>query len=300
MTLPAGLPIGELAALLAAALWAGATILWTRQMAVSRAPAMNLFKTAFCLPLFLAVAALLRPAGAFRGVTPEAWIILLASGAVGMSIGDTAYFASLSRIGARRTMMLQTLSPLFAALLAIAVAQPLPGARGGIGVGLVLIGLILVLRERADGAGVPGRTASGVLLSVLAALCQALGIVMTKRGLEGADLVQASAIRMIGGTLGILVIEALRGGLAETVRHAVRPPSLGRIVGASLMGTFVAFYLFQVSVRYTAPPVAAALTGTSPLFVAPLSILLLGEKMGFGGWVGTLVAVAGVALLTLG
>lgn len=294
-----GLPIGEIAALGAAALWAGATILWTRQMAVSRPEAMNLFKTALCLPLFLLAAAIVRGGSPFGGVDTGSAAMLLASGVVGMSIGDTAYFSSLPRIGARRTMMLQTLAPLFAALLALLASQPLPGARGGVGVVLIAVGLILVLRENRAGSKRSGRMASGIFFSVGAAFCQALGIVMTRRGLEGADLLQASAIRMIGGTAGILLIEAIRGQMVVTIRQTLRPPSIPRIVAASLMGTFVAFFLFQVGIRYTAPPVAAALTGTSPLFVAPLSILLLGERMGIGGWVGTLIAVGGVALLML-
>lgn len=300
MTPAPGLPVGEIAALGAAALWAGATVLWTKQMAVSRPQAMNLFKTALCLPLFLAVAAAVSGPNPFRGVRIDSAFILLASGAVGMSLGDTAYFSSLSRIGARRTMMLQTLAPLFAALLALLAAQPLPGFRGGIGVFLILAGLILVLRERPEGPAGKKRLAGGVLLSVGAAFCQALGIVLTKHGLEGADLLQASAIRLAGGTAGILLIEAIRGQAAATIRQALRPPSLGRIIAASLMGTFFAFFLFQVGIRFTAPPVAAALTGTSPLFVAPLSIVLLGERMGAGGWIGSVIAVGGVAVLMLG
>jgi drug/metabolite transporter (DMT)-like permease len=298
--MPASVPIGEAAALGAAALWAISTILWTRQMAVSWPQAMNLFKLGICLPLFVVLLLVAGPRPALAGVIPSSAGILLVSGVIGMSLGDTSYFAALSRIGARRTMMLQTLTPLFAAGLALVAGQSMPGSVAAAGVALVIVGLILVLRERPSGIVRAGRAKSGVLFALGAAFCQALGIVLTKKGLEHADLLQASTIRMFGGVIGMLVLEAAHGQLVATVRHALRPPSLSRIIPASLMGSFVGFFLFQLAVRSTDPSVAAALTGTSPLFVAPLSVFFLGEMMRAGGWIGTILAVAGVALVMMG
>ncbi len=297
--MPGHLPIGELAALGAAALWAVSTILWTRQSAVSWPQAMNLFKLGVCMPLFVLLLILAGPHPAFSGVTLSSALILIVSGVVGMSLGDTSYFAALPRIGARRTMMVQTLTPLFAAGLALLAGQQMPGVVAAAGVALVIVGLILVLRERPAGTVRTGQTRSGLLFALGAAFCQALGIVMTKKGLEHADLFQASAIRMFGGVAGILILEAAHGQLLLTVRHALRPPALSRIIPASLMGSFVGFFLFQLAVRSTDPSVAAALTGTSPLFIAPLSVFFLGEAMRVGGWVGTIIAVAGVALVML-
>jgi drug/metabolite transporter (DMT)-like permease len=292
--------LGAAAGLGAASLWAVSTILWTRQMAVSWPQAMNLFKTGLCLPIFIATLLLAGPRPPLAGVTPVAAWILVVSGVIGMSMGDTAYFSALRRIGARRTMMLQCLSPLFAAVLSILLGQRIPGAIASVGVALVLLGLILVLRERPVGIVVRGRTRSGILLGLFSAFCQALGIVMTKRGLQSATVLQASTIRILAGVLGILALELVNGQLRATVRHALRPPSLPRIIPAALMGSFLGFFLFQVAVMNSPPAVAATLTGTSPLFVAPLSVVFLGEAMRAGGWIGTILAVAGVALVMAG
>jgi drug/metabolite transporter (DMT)-like permease len=293
------LPIGEIAALLAAAFWAVSTTIWTRQMAVSWPQAMNLFKTGLCLPLFIVTLLVARPHAPLAGIGPGAMGILLASGVIGMSLGDTAYFAALSRIGARRTMLVQCLAPLFTAALSVLVGERLPGILSASGVAFVLSGLVLVLRERPVGTVLAGHTRAGVLFAMGAALCQAIGIVLTSRGLREATILQASAIRMSAGVAGILLLELIHGQLLATVRHALRPPSLGRIVPAALLGSFLGFFLFQVAVRYTEPAVAAALTGMSPLFVAPLGVIFLGERMRAGGWLGTILAVAGVVLVML-
>jgi drug/metabolite transporter (DMT)-like permease len=291
------LPIGEIAALACAALWAAASILWTRQMAVSRPVAMNLFKTAFCLPLFLLVL-LVRGDGLALGmIGVRSTALLLTSGVIGMSVGDTCYFAGLARIGARRTMMIQTLAPIFAALLSVPLGQNLPSQAASLGIVLVLLGLLLVLREQPVGVILRDRVRSGILFALGAAFCQALGIVLTKEGLLRADILEASTIRIFGGVVGILVLESMRGRLGTTVRDALHPPALERIIPATLLGTFLAFFLMQAGVQYTEPAVAAALTGTSPLFVAPMSVIFLGEAMRIGGWTGTVLAVGGVVLM---
>lgn len=293
------LPIGEIAALTSAAFWAVASIIWTRQMSVSSPIAMNLFKTGFCLPLFVLSLYLVGPENPLQGIGIGSALMLIGSGIIGMSIGDTCYFAGLARIGARRSLMILTLSPLFTAVFSWIAGQDLPGIVASVGVALVLVGLVLVLRERPEGTIVAGKFRSGVLFVTVAAICQAIGIVMTKEGLATADVLEASTIRIAGGVIGILLIELLRGRLRATVSHTLHPPSLGRIIPAALLGTFFGFHLLQAAVRYAEPAVAAALTGTSPLFVAPLSIVFLGERMRIGGWMGTILAVIGVAFMML-
>jgi drug/metabolite transporter (DMT)-like permease len=296
---PSPFPIGEIAALASAACWAVASILWTRQMSVSSPIAMNLFKTGFCLPLFVISLLLASRDVPLAGVGAASVGVLVISGIVGMSVGDTLYFAGLARIGARRSMMILTLSPLFTAGLSALAGQKLPTVAASCGVGLVLVGLILVLRERPVGMVMPGRARSGVVFALGAALCQALGIVLTKQGLVEADILEASTVRIFGGVVGILGIQLVRGRLGATVRHTLQPPSLRRIVPATLLGTFLGFHLLQAAVHFTEPAVAAALTGTSPLFVAPLSVVFLRETMRAGGWIGTVLTVAGVALVML-
>jgi drug/metabolite transporter (DMT)-like permease len=294
------MPVGELAALGAAALWAVSTILWTRQMAVSPPLAMNLFKLGLCLPFFVVVLFLQGGRTPLAGVDGASLAALVLSGVIGMTLGDTAYFAALSRIGAQRTMLLQCLSPVFAAGLSVLAGQDLPGRIGAAGVALVLVGLALVLRERPVGTVAPGHAVAGVFLGLAAAFGQGLGIVLTKRGLTTSGIGQASAVRMASAVAGLLLLELVRGRLAATLRHVLHPPALARIVPAALMGSLLGFYLFQASILHAEPAVAAALAATSPIFVAPLSVVFLGERMRAGAWVGTIVAVAGVALVMLG
>lgn len=154
-------------------------------------------------------------------------------------------------------------------------------------------------RERVGAALVRHHGIGAWGFGVIAALCQAIGIVMTKDAIERGGVLPASLLRLLAGGAGILAFEILRGrgaGLpAALVRGLVRP----RLILATLLGTVVAFYLFQVAVMLGSPPVTAALCATSPILVAPVAARWLGERMPWTAALGTLLAVGGVVLVAL-
>ncbi len=108
--------LGEVAALAAAFLWALAALPFS-QLGKSLLPlVLNLAKGAIALLLLaLTLLVLQRPP-----VDLEAWVmvLLLVSGGVGIGLGDTVYFAAITHLGARRALLLETLAPALAALLA--------------------------------------------------------------------------------------------------------------------------------------------------------------------------------------
>ena len=133
----------------------------------------------------------------------------------------------------------------------------------------------------------------------MAALCQAIGIVMTKDAIGRSGVLPAALLRLLAGGLGILAFELLRGhgaGLPAAVWRGFARP---RLILAALLGTVVAFYLFQAAVMLGSPPVTAALCATSPILVAPIAARWLGERMPWTAALGTLLAIGGVALVVL-
>lgn len=297
--------LGEAAALASAALWAGASVLFGLEGRRTRPVVMNLVKSLLACALF-GIALLLAPAGELGRppgpLVPETRLLgwLALSGVVGIALGDTAYFVAMARVGVRRAMMLGLLAPVFAAGAAAAVGQPLPGALGAAGIAVTLLGLLYFIRVAPVGEdGASPRSRSGVAFGVLAALCQALGIVMTKGAIAEAGLLPASLIRLLAGAAALLALELVRGRAAGLGVELARGFRRGRLLLAAFFGTFIAFYLFQAAILLGSPPVTAALTATSPLLAVPLASRYLGERMPAAALLATLVAVAGVALVAL-
>ncbi|MEM6314274.1 MAG: EamA family transporter, partial [Planctomycetota bacterium] len=98
------LPWGELAALGAAAVWAVGTVVFAKAGRDVPALALNLVKGLLALPLIGVAIVVL---GANWGDPSFAALALFGvSGALGIGVGDTCYFAALKRIGAARTALL--------------------------------------------------------------------------------------------------------------------------------------------------------------------------------------------------
>ncbi|MES1211278.1 MAG: EamA family transporter, partial [Acidobacteriota bacterium] len=85
------------------------------------------------------------------------------------------------------------------------------------------------------------------------------------------------------------------------VRTGIRDrTALGFTALGAFFGPFVAVSLSLVAVRETQAGVAASIMALTPVLIIPLVVLLKREKVGIGGLIGAVVAVAGVALLFLG
>lgn len=125
---PSGLS-GELAALMAAFLWAVATVLFGRLGKALSPLILNLLKGVMAIA-FIGLTLLLR-----ADLAPElpfgavGWLAL--SGAIGIGLGDTAYFTAVNQLGARRALLLESLAPPLAALLAWVGLQEAAGAIAG-------------------------------------------------------------------------------------------------------------------------------------------------------------------------
>ena len=110
---------GEIAALLAACLWAGSTLLFRRAGKVIPPLQLNLLKGIIALGLFLCTVLIGRIG--FGEITSWSVLVMAAAGIINIGIGDTLFFSALQIIGSRRTLLLQMLSPAMAALLGLSL-----------------------------------------------------------------------------------------------------------------------------------------------------------------------------------
>ncbi len=95
-------------------------------------------------------------AGQLRGAGVRDLLLVAVSGLVGLTIGDTALFASVARIGAHRAVLIQTLAPIVTVILAVATRGESLGGGRLPGMLVTLAGVALVLSKPAS----PARAAS--------------------------------------------------------------------------------------------------------------------------------------------
>ena len=100
--------IGAVAALLAAFCWTLSSGIWRRVLTSLSSLQLNLLKNLIGSLTLLPV--LLWP-GAWQGVSAPTLLALMLSGALGIALGDSFYFAALRRLGTRRSLTLDAGGP---------------------------------------------------------------------------------------------------------------------------------------------------------------------------------------------
>tara|TARA_R110002020_G_scaffold38024_24_gene114797 strand:+ start:1445 stop:2362 length:918 start_codon:yes stop_codon:yes gene_type:complete len=289
--------IGPIAALAAALFWALATLLYSQAGSFLSASQLNLVKGVIACPLLLLAGWFTGQLVALEG--NAATYLLLASGVIGITLGDTLYFSALRRLGPWHTMLLEYLAPPFAALLAwILLSQGMRGYE--ILAALVIIfGIFMVISEKPRHAERVALSASGIAAGVGAALCQALGLVMSFHALQEFDMnpLNAALLRLLAGTVALTIaLLVLRPSLIGTTRAALRHTSIPWLLTAIVMGTFLAIWLQQTAIAYINPGLAQTLLATAPLWLIPIQ-WLRGQALSARSITGALIAVAGISLL---
>jgi drug/metabolite transporter (DMT)-like permease len=288
---------GEVAALAAAFVWAVSTVIFGR-LGKSLSPlVLNLAKG--CIAIALIVVTLVLRANLQPELPSAAVFWLLLSGAIGIGLGDTAYFKAINGLGARRALLMESLAPPLAALLALVFLGEQLSAIAWMGIFLTILGVAWVISERVpvvDGAS--PHLGWGVAWGLLAALGQASGAVMSRGALADTvvDPLWSGLLRIVAGVVVLVFLVGWRGQVRAKLRPLRSRQLLPVVALAAFLGTYLGIWLQQISFKYTPAGIAQALLATSPLFVLPIAAVM-GDRITWRAVLGVLVAIGGIWLL---
>lgn len=297
--------VGELAAFGTALCWTASAIFFERASKRIGALAVNFYKVCGAFVLLALAGWALRGRALPLDAAPRTWLFLVASGIVGFLIADYFLFNAYILIGSRLTVLFQPLTPLVSAFLGFVLLGERMRPAGLVGMGLVTAGISVVVAARnasSRGAGGSGAvrdagTARGVVFALLSVVFQAVGLVLTKIGVEGYDAIAGTQIRVgtavVGFGLQALLIGQGRAVFVESRRD--RDAMIATGIGA-VFGPFIGVTLSLVSLKATSAGAASTLMTLTPVLIIPPTILLFKQKVHPLEVIGACVAVAGAAL----
>ncbi|MDC3160663.1 DMT family transporter [Prochlorococcus sp. AH-716-G04] len=137
--------IGIFSAFAASISWTYACFIWRSQTEKYKSIDINLVKNIIAFLIFLPAFINISVLNDLKSI-----IILLISGVIGIGLGDTFYIKSLQLIGTRRTLSIETLSPLLAALSGVIFINENLAFRSYIGITMISISLFILLRQRTN------------------------------------------------------------------------------------------------------------------------------------------------------
>ena len=295
---------GELAALGAAFLWAIASVVYGRLGRQIPPLELNFLKGIVAIALLILT--LLYSGQLLPEINPTALTLLLLSGGLGIGVGDTAYFSAINYLGPRRTLILETLAPPLAALLALIFLQEKLSSASWCGILLTILGVAWVVTERLPNStpNTTHLTVRGISWGMLAAVSQANGAVLSRAALAQSSIspLWSTLVRLGAGVL-VLVLWLLLKGKQQKAPESVSTLKvlhswkvLGAIALTSFFSTYLGIWLQQTSLKFAPVGISQTLTSTSPLFVLPL-VILMGETVSSRAILGVLIALGGVGLL---
>lgn len=297
--------MGEIAALVTSFCWSFGSIQFT--LAGQRVGSGVVNRARLVLAtLFLSLAHLLLYGKLWpTHAEPFRWGWLGLSGTLGLVLGDACLLQSFLLIGTRLTMLLMTLTPVISALLAWGLLGEtlLPAEIGAIL--LTVGGIAWVVLERGPAQGSPVESEKrqyglGVLLGVGGALGQALGLVMAKQGLVGDfPPLSATLIRIAVATGVIWLLTLARGQVGGTWRALEDGRARLLLVGGTLTGPFIGVWLSMFAVQNAPVGIASTLMSLSPIIMIPLAHWIFHERISPRSVAGTLVTLAGAAIIFL-
>ena len=224
-------------------------------------------------------------------------LALTASTVLGILIGDSLYFWSLSQIGAAHAMPISGVYPVFTWLVAVPLLNEpitLPAILGTI---LVLVSLYLLTpKEREHMASDARAMRLGVLAAIIASMFWAFSTILMKTGMTSeANVIVINAVRMPLAAIGLLTAVQFKQG--KSAWNGYHRGNMFKLILLALYSSGLGGILWTLTVQYVGAARAALLVTSAPLIGVPLSALLLRERVTRQTILGTILSVIGVWLV---
>ncbi len=291
--------IGELAALATAVLWSGTSIAFSEASKLLGSSLVNLIRMVAGI-IFLTLTLL-----AFNietSLNNTQWVYLIISGVVGIAIGDAFLFKSFDLIGPRLSMLMMSVAPIIAAILAFFFLNENLSLWGVVGIVITFIGIFIVIAQKQEKTERKSTKAIGVLCAFFAAAGQGSGLIFAKIAFNEGPIngFFATFVRLSASLIVFYPILIMSKRLKNPIEK-IKKSRKGLIY--SLVGAFIGPYLgitfSLIAISNTYVGIASTLMSTVPIIMLPIVYFFYKEKLSLSSILGAVVAVLGVSVLFL-
>jgi len=257
--------IGIFSAFGAAISWTYACFIWRSQTEKYKSIDINLVKNLIAFLIFLPVFF------NFSVLTDsKSIIILLLSGVIGIGFGDTFYIKSLQIIGTRKTLSIETLSPLLAAFSGEIFINENLEFRSYIGIVIISISLFILLRERTNlilnnlSAVTKENNIKKYIFSFLSVLCAVSGGLLSRIVFLESNLspFETTEIRLLGAILFLITIKRFK---VNFFLKKLDNNNQKRFLLSIFLGTNLGILLQQIVFKTLPLGIGWSLLSTSPV-----------------------------------
>jgi len=292
--------IGEFSALGVAVCWTLSALFFEKAGSKIGSLAVNVIRLTMAVVLLGLAGWVARGYFFPSDATAYQWFWLSLSGFIGFFLGDLCLFHSYSIIGSRMAQLVMTLAPPITAFIGFLFLGEHLSFRQIMGISIAVFGILIAMLGKEKGEklnfNVPVK---GFLFAFGGAAGQALGLIISKKGIGNYDAISATQIRAITGGISffLLVTFLHRWG---SIRHAVSDKfGVKFVLFGSIAGPVIGVTLSLFAIQHTEAGVAATLMGLVPIFIILPSAIMFKERITPFQILGAFISVAGCVLLFL-
>ncbi len=256
--------IGILSAFGAATSWTYACFIWRSQTQKYKSIDINLIKNIIAFIVFLPAFINLSSATELKYI-----FVLLFSGIIGIGLGDTFYLKSLQTIGTRKTLSLETLSPLMAAFLGKIFINENLTPKSWIGIIIVSISLFIILKKevyfKEGNSPFSGKHNFKIYaFPFLSVLCAVLGGLSSRIVFLQSNLSPflTTEIRLLGAIIFLITLKRFK---INFFLNNIEKNQQKRFLLSIFLGTNVGIFLQQIVFKTLPIGIGWALLSTSPV-----------------------------------
>ncbi len=289
--------IGEFAALSTAILWAFTAIFFTVAGRSIGARMVNLVRLLLAT-LFLVITHKIVYSTFIPDLSnTRSWFYLGLSGAIGLTLGDTLLFQSFLDIGTQKGMVIMSFWPVFSSFFAFIFLGEKLGIVEICGIFLTILGISIVINSKVEKI-YGGKPIRGVLFAFGSSLCQAVGILLAKEGLNaGMGALSGTVIRMIFATIVMVIFILSLNLFSEKSHYSMNFKGFIFAFFGAIVGPYLGVFLSLYAVSKAKVGIASALMTVSPILLIPLSYYFLEDRVKKSVVFGTVITVIGSILL---
>jgi len=228
---------------------------------------------------------------------------IIISGFIGIFLGDTLLFLALQKIGPRRNNILFALAAPFTIILNLFFLKQSMTVFEIFGCLIVFLGVVIAIAYGTNKnvnhrwETIEGSLKLGITFGILAALAQAIGIIIIKPVLNnGADPIASAAIRTsISAILLSFTYFSSSQILIDKTKYTLN--IVLKIIISGFLGMALGMSLLLIALQKGDAGIVATLSSTSPIMILFLLWVLTKKLPTRGAWLGTILALIGTALI---
>jgi len=221
------------------------------------------------------------------------WFWLGLSGFIGFFLGDMLLFKSYMVIGSRTATLIMSLAPMLTAVIGWFFLNEILSAKNIIAIVVSISGIILAISNRKMKLNIPFK---GFLLAFGGALGQAVGLILSKKGMGHYDPVAATQIRAIFGLVSFTILVTILGRWKRIGQAFTHTSAMKSVTVGAIFGPFVGVALGLFAIQHTQIGIASTLMALVPIFIIWPSSIMFKEKITVQQILGAVVSIAGVSL----